>query len=222
MSVEEENYLLDCEVARALAEAEKAQHEAELAKWSAKSAKVAYDTEYINYRSQLDGTYSFYRDVSQKSCNKLMQAMKMWHDVDPEGPWTIYLNSVGGEIIPGTALLDELAVHSLRRGGSHEITIKVRGEAASMAGILLQAGDIRLIGPTSLLMIHEPMSGVSGSLHDIRAEAEWLERYWVTASELFAERSTMTSEEIRVTAHKQDWWLTAKESCRLGFADAIG
>lgn len=220
---EEGSFLEDCEIATALANAEKTQHEAEFARWNAASAKLAYEAELINHQHQLDGVYTFNRVVTEKSTNRLLRAMKMWHDHDPEGKWTIYLNSVGGEIVSGNALLDELYTHSLRGGGSHHITIKVRGAAASMAGVLLQAADLRLMGPTALLMIHEPSSGASGTLHDIRAESEWLERWWVTASELYAARATgMTAAEIRAAAYKQDWWLTAEQAVTEGFADQIG
>ena len=92
-----------------------------------------------------------------------------------------------------------------------------------MAAVLLQAADVRLMGPTSFLMIHEPSSGASGSLHAIRAEAEWLDRWWDIAAATFAERATsMSADQIRMRCHKQDWWLTAKEAITEGFADGIG
>jgi ATP-dependent protease ClpP protease subunit len=202
--------------------AEKTKYEADMARWQAESARIAFETERINLNSQLDGVYSFYREVTQKSCNKLLSAMKLWHDEFPKGPWTIYLNSVGGGIVPGTALLDELMVHSLRGGGTHEVTIKVRGEAASMASVLLQAADRRLIGPSSQMMIHEPSSFAEGTVHTIKAEADWLLRWWNSACVLFASRANMTVGEIKRAALKQDWWLTADQAVEKGFADEVG
>lgn len=220
--MDSDEFLLDCRIAEAAANAEKTQAEAELAKWTARTAHVEYEQARINHEHQLDGVYSFYKEITEKSCNKLLRTMKVWHDYDPKGAWTIYLNSIGGDLMAGLALLDELIVNSIRGGGNHHVTIKVRGEAASMAGILLQAADLRLIGPSSHLMVHEPSSFLEGTMHQVKDHIDWVVRWWDSACELYAGRSKLTKTQIAEKALKNDWWMTASEAVEWGFADDIG
>lgn len=218
-----EELLLDVELSKAISEAEKAAHEVRQAELDSMKKELEVLEARLNMEYQLGGVFSFSKSVTPRSVNKLLRYMRIWHDHDPSGEWTIYLNSTGGQIIHGMALVDELRSHSLLERGTHRITIKVRGIAASMAGVILQAADDRVIGPGAQLMIHEPSSTIMGTMHDIRAEHEWLERWWDQATKMFVDRGCrLSAEEIKARAHKHDWWLTAEEAVELGFADRVG
>jgi ATP-dependent Clp endopeptidase proteolytic subunit ClpP len=136
----------------------------------------------------------------------------------PGKPLTITLNSPGGSVIAGRALYDHL--RDLAK--EHHITVKCRGMAASMGGILLQAGDKRIIGPESMVLIHEVSSGTVGKVGYMEDSLEFSKMLWVKLSEILAKRSKMSAEEIRKKTHKFDWWLSAQEAVDLGFADEIG
>ena len=158
-----------------------------------------------------------------KSMNRLYRAMRVWHKHDPVGPWTIYLNSVGGEAWAGIGIIDELISQSIRGGGTHEITIKVRGVAASAAAMMLQAADRRLIGKNSQLMIHKGSSGIVGTADDIADEHEWWQASIDQMVELFLSRTDgITRASLLRKINRRDWWLTASEAVDIGFADGIG
>ena len=212
------------DVAKVLSLGEKYQAEAEVARWQAKREELAYQEELLAHEWHFDGTYSFHDQVTQESADKLLQIMSVWHQHDPQRPWTIHLNSVGGSIHAGNSIIDELIAHSLRGGGTHEITIKTRGLAASMGGMILQAGDHRAIGRNSMLMIHRGgADGVSGTADDIADVAEWFRRDTDWMISYFLDRTTaITREEFVAKIDRRDWWLNSTEALAIGFVDRIG
>lgn len=136
----------------------------------------------------------------------------------PGKPLTVTLNSPGGSVLAGLALYDHIRELSHR---GHKMTVKVRGMAASMGGILLQAGDIRIIGPEALLLIHEVSSGTYGKLSDMQDSINFSRKLWDKLLKILARRSKLSDEEIKERSHKYDWWLDAEEAVALGFADKI-
>ena len=64
----------------------------------------------------------------------------------PDAAWEVCLNTEGGNMEAGTAIYSELVSHSVRGGGTHHVTTRVRGQAASCGALILQAGDRRIAG----------------------------------------------------------------------------
>ena len=85
------------------------------------------------------------------------------------------------------------------------MTVKVRGMAASMGGVLLQAGDTRVIGPRAMLMIHEPAGGTVGKLHDMEDRVAVTRRLWEMLADILSERATMSADELIEKTKKFDW-----------------
>jgi ATP-dependent protease ClpP protease subunit len=213
----------DIELSRAISEAEKAAFDARLAELEVAKRELELLETQIQMDYTLSGVFTFHRRVDVKSMNRLYRAMRVWHKHDPEGPWTIYLNSVGGEAWAGIGIIDELISQSIRGGGTHEITIKVRGVAASAAGMMLQGADHRLIGKNSQLMIHKGSSGIVGTADDIADEHEWWQASIDQMVELFLSRSDgITRAAFLRKINRRDWWLSAPEAVEIGFADGIG
>lgn len=220
----EEDVYESIEVSKLLAEAEKAAHEARLSEIQVERHEIELLEAKINLDYQLGGEYSFTRAVNHRSVKHLVRTMRVWHRHRPEGEWVINLNSVGGDIQHGSALFDEIYAHSLRGGGAHHVTIKVRGLAASMAGILLQAADHRVIGRSSQIMVHESQGGVIGGHSDITQEADWHRRWRDYMLEVFLSRSDKISRAqfLKKIANGRQWYLSAEEALAVGFVDRIG
>lgn len=220
----DEDFTVAVEVAKVLALGDKYQAEAEYAKWQAKREELAYREELLAHEWQLDGVYSFHEEVTQESADRLLQSMSIWHQHNSERPWTIQLNSVGGSIYAGNSIIDELIAHSLRGGGTHEITIKTRGVAASMGGMILQAGDHRVMGRNSMLMIHRGgADGVHGTADVISDMAEWFRRDTDWMIGYFLDRTdAITRPEFLAKIDRRDWWLNSTEALDFGLVDRIG
>ena len=103
---------------------------------------------------------------------------------DPEKDISIYINSPGGSITAGLAILDTMDF--IR---PDIVTICV-GQAASMAAVLLAKGTKgkRFSLPNSRIMIHQPsMQGLAGQAADIDIYAKEILRMRETLNGLLAE-----------------------------------
>ena len=100
--------------------------------------------------------FRFNGEVSVGSVHSCMKKLTEWSRINPKCNMEIIFSSPGGNIIDGFELFD--FIQQLRTEG-HHITTGSLGYAASMAGILLQAGDTRWIGQQAWLMIHRAAFG---------------------------------------------------------------
>jgi len=93
--------------------------------------------------------------------------------------------------------------------------------AASMAGILLQAGDRRWIGHQAWLMIHRAAFGAVGKTFEIEDEVAWIKRIEARILDIFAKRSTLSKVKIKRNWDRKDWWISSDEALELGLVDEI-
>lgn len=162
--------------------------------------------------------YTFDKEVSHSSVAKAMDRIGMWSRRDPGCDITLLINSPGGSVFAGLAFYDQL--QQLRAAG-HKVITQTLGMAASMGGILLQAGDERLIGANASVLIHEVSSGMWGKTSALADELRLTERLQSQLLDILASRSKLTAAEIADRWHRKDWWLTAGEAVQYGFADRI-
>lgn len=210
-------------LARSFYEFEKARHDARLAELDVEHRELELVESRINLHYGLSGSFTFHRSVDKKAMKKLYRAMEVWDRHDPDGAWTINLNSCGGDVWSGIGIIDELISQSLRGGGRHEVTVKVRGVAASAAGMILQSADHRLVGPNSQLMIHKGSTSISGTADDISDEHAWWSAAVDQMVDLFMSRTDRVSRsDFMRKINRRDWWLSAEEAVNLGFADRVG
>jgi ATP-dependent Clp protease protease subunit len=171
--------------------------------------------------------YRFNEGVSSASVNKCMEQLSCWHRTagDEPMPITLIFNSPGGSVIAGMALFDYLQE---LRGAGHHVTIVGQGIAASMAGILLQAGDHRVLTAESWLLIHEGSYGATGSVAEVEDTVKWVEMIGERILNIFAARSQasgckspLTKRQIQNRYRRKDWWLSSDDALKHGFIDEI-
>lgn len=162
--------------------------------------------------------------VSHVAVFTALQVLAAWDRQYPECPMNITINSPGGSVVDGMHLFDQLTSYSRRGGGTHLVTITVRGYAASMAAILLQAADRRVVGPESYLLVHEISAGASGKIGEIKDDLKWYEKVCTRIANIFVERSggRISADMFKLNWERKDWWLDSGESLELGFSDEIG
>ncbi len=162
--------------------------------------------------------YTFYAEVDEESVRACMDELGQWSRLTPGAAITIVFNSPGGNVIDGLALFD--FIQQLKRSG-HYVTTIALGEAASMGGILLQAGDKRVIGANAFMLIHEVSSGSQGKASVLKDSLEFVKRLQKSLLTILAQRSKLSVDEIAKNWERRDWWLDADEAVKLGFADEI-
>lgn len=220
------------------ANAEKARAEAEQARAAVRKTEVEIlAAEYEAAASQIEmerilhkrarekagdeyaRVYRFVGAVDSTSVKNCMAELELWSRLEPGCDITVVFNSPGGGVVEGMALWDFL--QEIRERG-HELTTVARGYAASMAGILLQAGDVRVIGRESWLLIHEASFGVIGSYGEVEDRVEWVKRLQERILDIFAARSKMSKTQIRRRWRRRDWWISSDDALKWGFCDRIG
>lgn len=162
--------------------------------------------------------FTFYDGVTGDSCYGAMLTLAEWSRESPGCDLTIVLTSGGGSVTDGLALYDFLT--HLRVQG-HHITIIALGMAASMAGVLLQAGDRRVIGSNAFLLIHEASAATYGKTTDMQEQLAFVGRLQGKCLDILSSRSNLTRQVISRKWKKMDWWLDGQEAVGAGFADEV-
>lgn len=194
-----------------------------LAKAEAQKAKLeAYELEVAKRKHLASNDefriYPFNGTVSQGSADACISYLGQWFREDPKKSIKIVFNSPGGGVIPGLALFDFIT--TLRDQGT-KIDTESIGWAASMGGILLQAGETRSLGKHAYMLIHEVSAGAIGSVSEMEDELKFTKRLQSRILDILADRSTMSKSQIRRKWKKTDWWLDATEALKYGFIDEI-
>jgi ATP-dependent Clp protease protease subunit len=155
-------------------------------------------------------------EVTSDVANILVCQLLYLEMIDSTAPITMYINSPGGSVYDGLAIYDTMQYVSC------PITTICTGMAASMASILLCAGEKgnRYALPHSRVMIHQPMGGVSGQASDIEITAKEILKLKDELFQIIADHSGKTLEEVRQDGDR-DHWMTAQESLEYGMIDEI-
>ena len=199
-----------------LAEAAKLTVEVERMKLSLAKEQRAEETELAT--DKFHHIYIYDSVVSDQSVEKCMLQLTQWMRRDPGCAIEIIFYSPGGAIVAGMALYD--FIQRVRRAG-HHVTTMALGMAASMAGILLQAGDERVMGKEAWVLIHEASFGAQGKIGEVEDTVEWVKKVQKRILKIFAERCTLTETQIARRWKRTDWWLSSDDCLRLKFVDRV-
>lgn len=167
--------------------------------------------------------YVFDQAVGEKSVKECIQTLTVWARQDPACDIELQINSPGGSIFDGLALVD--FIRSLQ-GKGHRVRTVALGMAASMGGVLLQVGDERVIGKNAMLLIHQGSLGAVGDYGQVEDRVKLMEHFHDRILDLFVERAKSinpktTKAFIQKRWNRTDWWIPAQEAIDLGFADTI-
>lgn len=128
----------------------------------------------------------------------------------------IYINSPGGSVYAGLGIYDTMQLIA------PAVSTICTGMAASMAAVLLAAGEKgrRTALPHSRIMIHQPLGGVQGQASDIAITARQIMQLKHELYEIIAMHSGRDMADIERDADR-DYWLTAGEAVQYGLVDNI-
>lgn len=135
---------------------------------------------------------------------------------DPEKDVSIYINSPGGSITAGLAILDTMNVIK------PDISTFCVGQAASMAAILLSAGTKgkRFALPNARVVIHQPLGGAQGQASDIEIQAREILRIRAALNGILAQNTGQDLERITKDTDR-DYIMTAPEAMEYGLVDEV-
>jgi len=147
----------------------------------------------------------------------IIQAQLLFLDsADPGKDISIYINSPGGVVYDGLGIYDTMQfVRS-------KVSTICTGMAASMAAVLLVAGEKgkRSALPHSRIMIHQPMGGAQGQASDIEIAAREIQKLKKELYTIIANHTGNSYERIE-TDSDRDYWMTASEAKEYGIIDQV-
>jgi ATP-dependent Clp protease protease subunit len=155
--------------------------------------------------------------IEDSVANLVIAQMLFLAAEDPERDISLYINSPGGSITAGLAILDTM------RLVEPDIVTYCVGQAASMGAVLLAAGTKgkRYALPHSKILIHQPsMSGVAGQATDIDIYAKEILRMREILNQLLAECTGQPLERIARDVDR-DYILEAEQAVAYGMVDRI-
>ena len=155
-------------------------------------------------------------EVRDENANAICAQMLLLNAEDPEKDIYLYINSPGGAVDSGMAIYDTM------QWISNDVATVAIGLAASMGQFLLSAGakGKRYALPHARIMMHQPSGGLGGTASDIRIQAEQSLHIKKTMSQLIAEHTGQTVEQIEADSDR-DRWFTADEALAYGFIDHV-
>ncbi len=135
---------------------------------------------------------------------------------DSEKDIRIYINSPGGSVYAGLGIYDTMQLIS------PDVSTICTGMAASMAAVLLAAGEKgkRTALPHSRVMLHQPLGGVSGQASDIEITARQILQLKHELYEILALHTSRDIKKIEQDADR-DYWLRADEAVKYGLVDSV-
>ena len=141
---------------------------------------------------------------------------KMFKDelVSGDGDIVVWINSPGGDCVAASQ------IYAMLMDYPHDVTIKIDGIAASAASVIAMAGTQVLMAPTSLMMIHNPLTVAIGDTEEMQKAIAMLDEVKESIINAYEIKTGQSRAKI---SHLMDGetYMNANKAVELGFADGI-
>ena len=153
-------------------------------------------------------------EVTRDSANLVIAQLLHLESQDPDKDISLYIDSPGGDVYAGLGIIDTMNFIK------PDVSTICVGMAASMGAAILACGAKRLALPNSMVLIHQPSSGVSGQQTDIQIVAD--ETRWIRQrlNEILADATGQPIEKINADTER-DNYMRAAEACAYGLVDKV-
>lgn len=172
---------------------------------------------YDIYSRLLKDNIIFITDEIETHMAEIVVAQLLFlESVDPEKEINIYINSPGGAITAGMAIVDTM--HYIK----NPINTICMGMCASMGAYILSQGDAghRYVLPKAEVMIHQPLGGSQGQATDMEINARHILKIKENLTKDLAEACNQPLEKVKADCER-DYWMDANEALAYGIVDKI-
>ena len=130
------------------------------------------------------------------------------------GPITVWINSPGGDCVAAAQIYNMLMDYP------HDVTVKIDGIAASAASVIAMAGTRVLMSPTSLLMIHNPLTVAMGDSEEMHKAIQLLDEVKESIVNAYEIKTGLSRTKLS-NLMDAETWMNANKALELGFCDEI-
>ena len=158
-------------------------------------------------------------DVNPTTASLVIAQMFFLESEDPDKEIYLYINSPGGSITDGMAIVDTMNYIKC------PVSTMCVGMAASMGAVLLASGEKgkRFATPNAEILIHQPLiagGGLSGQTTEIKIHADHMVRTRDKLNKLLSDRTGQSLETIERDTER-DNYMTAEQALSYGLIDGI-
>lgn len=160
-------------------------------------------------------------DVNPTTSSLIVAQMLFLESEDPDKEIYFYINSPGGSVTDGLAIVDTMNYIKC------PVYTFCMGLAASFGAVLLANGEKgkRFATPNSEILIHQPLiggqgGGISGQATEIKIHADHMIRTREKLNKLLSEKTGQPIEQIEKDTER-DHYMSAQEALEYGLIDGI-
>ncbi len=155
-------------------------------------------------------------EVNDDTANLIVAQLLFLQSEDPKADIFLYVNSPGGVITSGLAIIDTM------NHVKPDVATVCVGMAASMGAMILSSGakGKRFSLPNSRIMIHQPSGGSEGKVTDMEISL----RESIRLKKLLADMlSKNTGQKLATVENdmERDYWMTAEDAKKYGIVDTV-
>ena len=154
--------------------------------------------------------------IDDNVANSVVAQLLHLESADPDKDISLYINSPGGSVTAGLAILDTMDFIKC------DVSTICLGECASMAAVLLSNGakGKRQCQPNSMVLIPQPSGGAQGQHTEIAIVADFMLKTRNRLNKILADNTGQTLETIQNDTER-DNYMTAEEAVAYGLVDRI-
>ncbi|HAE85948.1 MAG TPA: ATP-dependent Clp protease proteolytic subunit [Anaerolineaceae bacterium] len=154
--------------------------------------------------------------ISDQVANLVVAQLLYLSREDPDKAIQMYINSPGGSIYAGLAILDTMQMIP------NKISTVAVGVTASFGTVLLAGGTKgqRYALPHATIHLHQPLGGAEGQATDIQIMAKEIMRLKDELNEFLAEATGQPIDVIRRDTER-DFYMTADQAAKYGIVDKV-
>lgn len=155
-------------------------------------------------------------EIDDHMANAIVAQLLFLQSQDPAKEISMYINSPGGSVTAGFAILDTMRMVKC------PVATYCVGQAASMGAILLASGEKgrRYALPHARIMIHQPWGGAQGKASDIEITAREILRLKDMLNQILADASGKTVDGVANDTDR-DHFMSADEATAWGIVDKV-
>ena len=154
--------------------------------------------------------------IDDNLANIVIAQLLFLESEDPDKDIHLYLNSAGGVVTAGLAIYDTMQYIK------PSVSTLCMGQAASMAAVLLAAGENgkRYALPHSRILLHQPLGGFQGQASDIDIHAREILRMREELDSILVEHTKQSQERIRKDTDR-DFFMSGEQAKEYGIIDRV-
>lgn len=154
--------------------------------------------------------------IDDNVANSVVAQLLHLESADPDKDISLYINSPGGSVTAGLAILDTMDFIKC------DVSTICLGECASMAAVLLSNGakGKRLCLPNSMVLIHQPSGGAQGQQTEIEIAAREIRETRRRLNQILSDASGQPFEKVEADTER-DHYMRAEEALSYGLIDRI-